>query len=270
MGLSRVLFAQRAEFDSSVLANVEHCKIAVRYGLAKRLIRNLSINPDWLARGESPVIRRLPDTFNLDTFGDDTDLFSQAYDSGVGNALLESEESIMRECDRVRGSFLVERGDPMHISKIASAEKDRLLCALSAELNRRWLSETQNSALPRAAESTELKTFDVGSCDDTTAPMPSSLLEQLIAKAKAATAGRGQRAELARSLGVPRQRVAQWFSGVSAPNSEDTLRLHEWVAASEAKQTKSAGRGETRPARATRKDQSKANEKAKSTRRKKR
>jgi plasmid maintenance system antidote protein VapI len=50
--------------------------------------------------------------------------------------------------------------------------------------------------------------------------------EKLIAELKAwADAEYGRRAEIARWLGVPRQRVTNWIAGKGAPTLEQGLRL---------------------------------------------
>ncbi|MEQ1854368.1 MAG: hypothetical protein ABMA01_22590, partial [Chthoniobacteraceae bacterium] len=97
LGVSRVLFAQRAGIDSSVLANVEHCKLAVRYGLAKKLMRTYGINPHWLAVGEPPVVHRLPESLDLDELALDAERFSQVYNEGaIHTGIWKSEERVMQ------------------------------------------------------------------------------------------------------------------------------------------------------------------------------
>ena len=62
-------------------------------------------------------------------------------------------------------------------------------------------------------------------------------------------------AELARLLGIPRQRVNDWLSCERSPDGETTLLLLQWVSAVEAQQNKKADRASTQPARTTQKKQ---------------
>ncbi|MEQ1852275.1 MAG: helix-turn-helix transcriptional regulator, partial [Chthoniobacteraceae bacterium] len=153
-------------------------------------------------------------------------------------------------------------------SKIPPEEKDRLLNVLSSELYRIWRSGAANDLILRALDSDRKISVAIGAQDDTKQAMPTSLLQSVIAKAKACTGERGQRSELARRLGVPRQRVAQWFSGVSAPNAEDALKLADWVKAAAAETNKEPSGAETPEGLKTRNSKSTSNEKAKSNRRK--
>jgi hypothetical protein len=66
-------------------------------------------------------------------------------------------------------------------------------------------------------------------------------LKALLARVKRAAAARGKRSALAKFLGVPRQRVTNWLSFVSAPNGEVTLLMLEWAQAEESKQKKALG-----------------------------
>jgi transcriptional regulator with XRE-family HTH domain len=59
---------------------------------------------------------------------------------------------------------------------------------------------------------------------------------QLVERAKQVTHAYGDKARMARDLGVTRQAVNQWLNGENAPSAELTLQLLNWVAAEEAKQ----------------------------------
>jgi hypothetical protein len=64
---------------------------------------------------------------------------------------------------------------------------------------------------------------------------PLRKLASLLVRANRIASVRGKKSELARFLGVPRQRINDWLSGVRAPGGEVTLQLLEWVQAGEAK-----------------------------------
>jgi hypothetical protein len=81
-------------------------------------------------------------------------------------------------------------------------------------------------------------------------------LKALLARVRRASAARGKKQELANFIDVPRQRVTNWLSEVSAPNGEVTLLMLEWVQAEEAKQNKDRGSVVALPRRKTRSTQS--------------
>jgi DNA-binding transcriptional regulator YiaG len=56
-GLPRTEFTQEAGLDISALVRYEHCRAALKYVDASRLIRAFRLNPEWLATGAgSPVL----------------------------------------------------------------------------------------------------------------------------------------------------------------------------------------------------------------------
>ena len=67
-----------------------------------------------------------------------------------------------------------------------------------------------------------------------------SKLSVLLNRVRGATAARGKKAELARFLGEPPQRVHDWLKEKDnrAPGGEVTLLMLEWVQAEEANQPK--------------------------------
>lgn len=87
-------------------------------------------------------------------------------------------------------------------------------------------------------------------------PTWSSLRQRL----HSATADRGAKADLARSLGITRQGMNGWLSGKTSPNAETTLRLLRWVLIAEAKQKKEPPGAETPRGEKTRKRKSKSDE----------
>ena len=90
---------------------------------------------------------------------------------------------------------------------------------------------------------------------------PSPLFDRLLARVKRATSRYGEKSNLARYMGIPPQRVNDWFAGYTLPNGETTLQLLEWVTAAEAKQKTHAGSASTLPALKTRKRKYTSNEK---------
>jgi DNA-binding transcriptional regulator YiaG len=93
-----------------------------------------------------------------------------------------------------------------------------------------------------------------------------SKLCSLIERVRTLSTQRGKRAELARFLGKPPQRVNDWLSGEVAPGGEITLLMLEWVQAEEANQQKSLGGARNTTKAKTRKLKSLSHEKSKQVR----
>jgi DNA-binding transcriptional regulator YdaS (Cro superfamily) len=62
-----------------------------------------------------------------------------------------------------------------------------------------------------------------------------------------ATAVRGQKAALAKWLGVSMSSVSTWLAGTKEPSGETTLRLLQWAEQHERQQNKSPGSATTPP-----------------------
>jgi transcriptional regulator with XRE-family HTH domain len=106
--------------------------------------------------------------------------------------------------------------------------------------------------------------------DSVMPPIPSTI-RQLMERIQERTQGRGSRAKLATTLGVPPQRLNDWIHGRNIPNGEAALQLLKWVEAEEAKtqQQSNPGTVDAVPGRVTRNRKLSINEKPKSGRSKK-
>ena len=95
-----------------------------------------------------------------------------------------------------------------------------------------------------------------------------SRLQRLLRRVERATQARGKKSELAHYLGVARQQLNSWLSGIKTPGGEVTLQLLEWVAAEEGKQTKSPGSVQPPPERVTRRKKPLSHENSRRSRKK--
>lgn len=77
-------------------------------------------------------------------------------------------------------------------------------------------------------------------------------LEALLSEVRVLAAPFGKKAALARHLGVPRQHLNAWLSGLYEPSGRVTLELVEWVRLERAKDKTRTAR-ERRPGKQTRK-----------------
>ena len=75
---------------------------------------------------------------------------------------------------------------------------------------------------------------------DNVAPVKSTMAN-LLDRLNKATSQRGMKSKLAKVMGVPLSNVSQWLSGEREPGGETTLRLLNWVIATEAKQESPGG-----------------------------
>jgi transcriptional regulator with XRE-family HTH domain len=66
-------------------------------------------------------------------------------------------------------------------------------------------------------------------------PPVKSTMASLLDRLNEATSQRGMKSKLAKVMGVPLSNVSQWLSGEREPGGETTLRLLNWVIATEAK-----------------------------------
>jgi DNA-binding transcriptional regulator YiaG len=108
-------------------------------------------------------------------------------------------------------------------------------------LQRGYYAEPEETAILQSDE-TPLKSRE----------MKADRLPALIDRLRKVTKGHGKKSALARTLGVPPQRVREWLAEEVAPGGETTLRLLEWVTAEEAKQNTLAGASNTHKGEQTR------------------
>ncbi len=79
--LSRVAFASYLGIDSSALANYEHGRVALRYGVVRRVAEEFSMNLRWLAEGKPPEMYFVHLDEEVVRKPDPKQLFSAAYDT---------------------------------------------------------------------------------------------------------------------------------------------------------------------------------------------
>jgi hypothetical protein len=77
---------------------------------------------------------------------------------------------------------------------------------------------------------------------DNVSPVKSTMAN-LLDRLNKATSQRGMKSKLAKVMGVPLSNVSQWLSGEREPGGETTLRLLNWVIATEAKPKSPGGVG---------------------------
>ena len=86
-------------------------------------------------------------------------------------------------------------------------------------------------------------------------------MNRLFKRIKHLTRNHGEKAALAKLLGVLPSTLGDWMSQRFEPGGEFTLHLLDWATAAEAKQKKHAGSARTLPALKAQKKKSTSNEK---------
>ena len=257
--LSQVVFAEQLEIDSARLASYEHARVAVRFGLADRVGRVFDLNQLWLAEGGGkprPYFHIKPES----SLGITPEmLFSEAYDRFLRPAIVEANH---------RGLFtvmLVMSNDPPVLRNAADAARcfdmvvenareiygecplrlrgeflqrlERTIVGFSVDHDEAFEREARKSVLKPLAGGQNLipKKCKV-SVDIPTPAATLAIVSQRIRSwkdlqevLKLRVSAPGEKAKLARALGVSRQAVNNWLKGTAAPSAELTLRLLHWV-----------------------------------------
>jgi transcriptional regulator with XRE-family HTH domain len=275
--LSREELAARAgELSAGVIARVELGRMPLRYVDAKKLLRALSpgarfepdlrpINPLWLAEGiepervDWPLI--LPKNHHLGV--DPSASFSNAIQ--LHRALIMRlvqdpaqvtlpESWLPAYCSHwdilhvkaygfQRDATIVERLLRTSAEKLASASS---LARSILDDYRATLAEVALLRCREAEKRAERKLLSDVTKSRNIAGMKSHLAFLRIRLART-TAGRGDKAKLAKFLRVPAPRVSEWLRGDIDPSGETCLKLLYWVEEQEAKQTTGSGGGDTPP-----------------------
>ena len=93
--LTRVSFANLANIESTRLANYEHARAPVRFGLVRTLAESFDLNPIWLATGRGSPIGCVP-LERMVPNANDADVFSRIYQKHLrGRYPRESEKARM-------------------------------------------------------------------------------------------------------------------------------------------------------------------------------
>jgi transcriptional regulator with XRE-family HTH domain len=116
-----------------------------------------------------------------------------------------------------------------------------------------------------AALGAEKKLLTDVTVSDNVSPVKSTMAN-LLDRLNKATNQRGMKSKLAKVMEVPLSNVSQWLSGEREPGGETTLRLLNWVIATEAKQESPGGveappEPKTQPRKSKHENQSQARKK---------
>jgi transcriptional regulator with XRE-family HTH domain len=244
-------FAKELGISRDQLANVEYGRAPLRMALGTAICRVFEVNGEWLATGQgiasgsSPMLWTLqhdPDWYSR--------LFSDAYDRNPELFLPTSYAPRYPLAEPTPGfdpqAFLIKE-------ILRWFQANQFKTPLAAENFAREISDYAGLYLEQMRKTSSVirplprplpgvagaKTGAAGTqapLDKVAKPKavgggPGGIgsLPELLQAVRDRAGGRGQKAALARRLGVSRQAVEQWLSGAAKPSAELTFKLLNWV-----------------------------------------
>lgn len=242
-GLTRAALAREIHETEQRLESYEAARVPLRWSVFMKLFSRYRLNPIWLLAGKGPETASVLDLGDLP--GDEP---GRAIFSSVllkhHRWLQAAGDPGYRQTQPIRAKILsafaaAQRLDfgPEKMKDVQLRQRREMLLRFTM-----LLDEWQKETLALSPETIPIAHV----------PPHTSRLADLLKRARAATAERGAQRRLAEFLGVPRQHVHRWLSGAQEPGGETTLRLLEWVTASEANQKKTPAVSLPQPARKAR------------------
>ncbi len=237
--LTQAELADRLGVSRHQIANIEACRVPLKFWLGSNFCGELNVNQRWLATGEppkSPYFQVNPEQIPPPR-PDDTALFSGVF-LGPLRDLINSRarfvagiKRLETAADSLGASYeeAIERLLRFVVSKVPdSAHLDYITFLVKG--TKEFLSSLQLGAGTKPLTAIT----EVGKFKTMKSPM-ANLLERL----NKATSRPGAKSELAKKFGVPLSNVSQWLSGKREPGGGTTLKLLNWVEQQERQQKES-------------------------------
>jgi transcriptional regulator with XRE-family HTH domain len=253
-GISQRLLAEEIGRTRDQLANVEGGRVPLRFGLAWDLCRHLDLNPLWLLDRDSN--RGVWVKYDFPTGSEDA-LFSDVLLGCIQDYRIARENFLESRPQYFANEQIPSGGLPAApLDEALSDYEERFERHMERAAKEFRRNTSVQKDLTRSARGARFGAMRKSA---------SSLWSQLRGRLASATSGPGEKARLAREIGVSRQAVSEWITRrKNAPSSETTLRLLAWVTEAEAQQKNRTRRAETPRAQKTPKSKSTSHEKAKS------
>lgn len=234
--LSQTALAGLLQVSRNQIANIEACRVPLRYYLGDRFCRKLNLSSLWLAQGATPrgpytevfgafdsylpagnaLFSDVVSGYLADHLYLKKELADAAHLSGSVGGKLEAYENL--GCKIIRQSLV----------SVDPADYAIFLEELRA-LVRRFQDRFVAPPFPVNLKKDQLSFVDNVSVDDNIENMAYKTMPTFIKLLNRATAQRGMKSQLARFMKVPLSTVSQWLSGEREPSGEATLRLLNWV-----------------------------------------
>lgn len=265
LGLTQDLCAAQIGVNRATFANVESGRSPLRVDVALRFCRQFVFSEEWLATGRADASssgrlqspERDPELMKI-LRRQCMDLLSEPVCSKAPTGALFRDAYVNTFAERYAQLAAVYSFIPRVV--FTAEDNSTLLFNYLSALNERWLLLASNEArrvgaapvswqqafvrelvrcgggiLKKLVDGEE-KDLPGGTLKSNTSPVNSEL-ESLLERLRKATSRTGSKVELARYLGVARQRVTEWLSGTKEPGGETTLRLLRWVQEQERRKT---------------------------------
>jgi DNA-binding transcriptional regulator YiaG len=194
----------------------------------------LNANLRWLATGRAP---KCPFTPLLDEILNkipNKALFSEAYDSVVAS-LVDARLQELAEMYRIQPEELGKSSFILDQRRLGGTLADSHLANVLDFIRTNGEAKTEEQKLSFANALSDVCFRMMGDSGkpltevNKTETMQPMTMKALLARVRKATAERGEKSKLARSLGVSVANVSQWLSGDREPSGETTLKLLHWV-----------------------------------------
>ena len=253
---SQPAFARKIGITKDQLINIEYGRTPLRYSVFLAISKNCCINPVWLARGEGNDLLNFdfpaPDLTELKV--PERALFSDVFLNHLAPIFNSGDADPMAEILlRYQRAKTAQKLIELNFVDVP----DGLVHEFEFDLDnfvQGWFSrhedegETRKAqrhlwyrrladniqarvAAEKEAEKNSQEILDEGTLPADTAAVKTKIrsLPDLVKALRERTKMRGQKAALARKLGVSRQAVDQWLRGSAKPSAETTLALLNWV-----------------------------------------
>jgi hypothetical protein len=232
-----------ARITRGYLANFERALAPLRAGIGFHVCRRFNLNSQWLATGHGPMQPCLwveipcPELLQRE-------LFSAVYDVRVAHLVEERERELRSGTpeafphqSRVNAKVWLHNLMDGYLDGVPSGSVNEFCGRIEEaaydiidDLEAGRQRELNVLDSPRNTVQTSTVTFK-----------PPENFPELLGRLKRATAIRGRKAELARFLGVPAQRLYEWLAGRHVPGADVTLRILNWVRDQEIEQNRGPG-----------------------------
>ena len=230
LGHSQRIFAALLKIKHDQLASIEYGRTPLRIEVVFSLARLTGCNLYWLAEGDGPVHRPLPNP-NFTTQIPHRCLFSRAwrtwlkgglrpgakeFGEGSANSGANVQDYLIEEVTGVL-KFLPPELHPNFFAHITKAGRDFV------GTNQAAITKSNNDLKinpQKSLTSISLKSKEW---------VVKSEIKKLIERVKRKAAKPGAKSQLARELGVAPARISEWLAGEKEPGGEYTLKLLRWV-----------------------------------------
>jgi DNA-binding XRE family transcriptional regulator len=236
--------------EPDVIVRVEAGRVALRYGVARKIFAYLPINPYWAATGKglSKGYVSLPEANELNVR--ENALFSEVFFSLLLPSFQNKDEDFQRDMimryhrgklfatmvkkafqdvpDQHLGDLRKELDGFLadFFKKHADTDPKKLLQRRAWYANAEHFFKFPNAEQPHSEENNNLT--DAESADSISANVKSPL-PAFLERVKKSASSSGKKSELAKFLGAPLASVSRWLNDKREPGGEITLKMLKWV-----------------------------------------